>query len=122
MTTLTRHGTSQGYDDGDLQIRRTDYIVMVRGTVLLLPRRILFLLFEFADQPCVVRTRADLAEAAWGPVARAVKLQSIDQAVSRLRCTLKNQLPGLTYIHTHAGIGYRFEREPTDSMPRTSNS
>lgn len=119
MTTLTRHGMSQGYDDGDLQIRSSDYIVMVHGEVLLLPRRILFLLFEFAELPSVVRTRADLVEAAWGPVACAVKLQTIDQAVSRLRRTLRSRLPGLTYIHTHAGIGYRFEREPTDLMPKT---
>lgn len=126
MATLTRTGADRNrsggspgestdrsgyrYDDGDLVVRSADYIVIARGQVLVLPRRVLFLLFEFARRPGVVRTRADLADASWGPVARRVKLQSIDQAVSRLRSALAEALPELAYIHTHQGVGYRFQR------------
>jgi DNA-binding response OmpR family regulator len=99
------------YDDGDLVVRPDDYLAFADGKMLALPRRVLFLLFELADRPGVVRTRADLATGAWGPMSRDLKLQSVDQAVSRLRQALAAALPGLAYVHTHPGLGYRFQRE-----------
>jgi DNA-binding response OmpR family regulator len=100
------------YDDGDLIVRPADYVALARGRLLELPKRILLLLFELARQPGVIRTRADLAGGAWGSRAREIKLQSIDQAISRLRHALRDAIPEIEYVHTHAGLGYRFEREP----------
>ena len=99
------------YDDGDLIVRPGDYVALARGRLLELPRRVLFLLFELASRPGVVRTRAELAVGAWGSQANRMKLQSVDQAVSRLRHCLEGALPELDYVHTHTGLGYRFERE-----------
>jgi DNA-binding response OmpR family regulator len=99
------------YDDGDLIVRPSDYVALARGQLLDLPRRVLFLLFELARRPGVVRTRADLAVGAWGAQANRIKLQSVDQAISRLRHSLYESLPELDYVHTHTGLGYRFERE-----------
>jgi DNA-binding response OmpR family regulator len=86
-------------------------VAIARGRHLRLPRRVLFLLFELASAPGRVRTRAELAERAWESGARRVKLKSVDQAVSRLRRTLKEVLPEIEYIHTQTGVGYRFLRE-----------
>jgi DNA-binding response OmpR family regulator len=102
---------SHVYDDGDLIVRPDDFIAQARGELLELPRRVLFLLFELARQPGVVRTRADLGSGAWGERARTIKPQSVDQAISRLRHALAEAIPEIEYVHTHAGLGYRFERE-----------
>jgi DNA-binding winged helix-turn-helix (wHTH) protein len=110
-----------GYDDGDLTVRSAHYIALARGEVLVLPRRVLFLLFELARSPGSVRSRADLAEAAWGSVGRRIKLQSIDQSISRLRGALGEALPGLSYVHTHPGAGYRFERELAEDGERVGS-
>lgn len=108
------------YDDGDLVVRPDDFLAFAHGRVLTLPKRVLFLLFELADRPGVVRTRADLATGAWGPQARDVKLQSVDQAISRLRQVLAEALPGVEYVHTHPGLGYRFDRQAANGGPRGS--
>ena len=99
------------YDDGDLIVRPNDFVALARGTLLELPRRVLFLLLELAREPGVVRTRSDLGMHAWGPRASRIKPQSIDQAISRLRHALSEAIPGVEYVHTHPGLGYRFERK-----------
>jgi DNA-binding response OmpR family regulator len=106
-----RRPESYVYDDGDLIVRPDDYVALARGRLLELPKRILFLLFELARQPGTVRTRLDLGVGAWGPGGREIKLQSIDQAISRLRGALSDAIPEIEYVHTHPGLGYRFERE-----------
>jgi DNA-binding response OmpR family regulator len=99
------------YDDGDLVVRPDHFVVLAHGELLELPRRVLFLLLELARHPGVIRTRAELGDAAWGARARRIKPQSIDHAISRLRHSLSDAMPELEYVHTHAGLGYRFERE-----------
>jgi DNA-binding response OmpR family regulator len=99
------------YDDGDLIVRPDAFVALARGGLMELPRRVLFLLFELARQPGVVRTRADLRSGAWGARARTIKPQSVDQTISRLRHALAEAIPEIEYVHTHPGLGYRFERE-----------
>ena len=38
--------------------------------------------------------------------------RSVDVFVRKLRAKLQQVSPGWTYIHTHFGIGYRFDPEP----------
>jgi hypothetical protein len=38
--------------------------------------------------------------------------RSVDVFVRKLRAKIQKHSPGWTYIHTHFGIGYRFEPEP----------
>jgi DNA-binding response OmpR family regulator len=106
------------YDDGDLTVRPGDYIALARGRHLGMPRRVLFLLFALAHRPQAVVTRSELGLAAWGPAADDVKPRAVDQAVSRLRHSLALALPELDYIHTHKGLGYRFERVWAADDPR----
>ncbi len=38
--------------------------------------------------------------------------RSVDVFVRKLRTKIQKRSPGWTYIHTHFGIGYRFQPEP----------
>lgn len=102
------------YDDGVLKIRPSAYLALAYGEYLHLPKGVLFVLFEMAKRPGIVQSREELAERAWGPRGAEIGLKSVDQSVSRLRRELAAVLPRRCYIHTHAGIGYRFEGESVD--------
>jgi hypothetical protein len=40
--------------------------------------------------------------------------RSVDVFIRKLRIKLEKLSPGWAYIHTHFGIGYRFDPEPLD--------
>jgi DNA-binding winged helix-turn-helix (wHTH) protein len=39
--------------------------------------------------------------------------RSVDVFVRKLRSKLQRRSPGWEYIHTHFGVGYRFDPQPT---------
>ena len=55
--------------------------------------------------------REAIYQSVWG-YAMAHGDRSVDVFVRKLRAKLQKQSPGWNYIHTHFGIGYRFEPEP----------
>ena len=55
--------------------------------------------------------REDIYQRVWG-YAMAHGDRSVDVFVRKLRSKLQQHSPGWAYIHTHFGIGYRFEAEP----------
>ena len=71
----------------------------------------LAVLAELTRHEGAVRTRAQLIKAAWGP-GPAVGARTVDVRVKRLRDKISERIPDVDYIHTHAGIGYRFDRRP----------
>ena len=44
--------------------------------------------------------------------------RSVDVFVRKLRQKLERASPGWRYIHTHFGIGYRFDAQPLDASTR----
>ena len=92
---------------GRLQIRPDEHAALVDGRPLSLTMRELQLLVGFASHPQRILTREELFEAVWGVSPRRDD-RSVDVYVSRLRAKLGQALPGLSLIHTHSGIGYRF--------------
>ena len=52
--------------------------------------------------------REDLYQRVWG-YAMAHGDRSVDVFVRKLRAKLQKDSPGWNYIHTHFGVGYRFE-------------
>jgi hypothetical protein len=51
--------------------------------------------------------------------------RSVDVFVRKLRSKVEQASPGWVYIHTHFGIGYRFQAEPAggdDSPPPAPHS
>lgn len=101
------------YDDGRLQIRAADRVVLTDGRHLQLTPSQLGLLVELLRYAGAVRTREQLRAAVWGPDAEA-GVRAVDVAIARLRAQLRRRIPGVAYIHTDFRAGYRFAREPAD--------
>ena len=59
--------------------------------------------------------REDIYQKVWG-YAMAHGDRSVDVFVRKLRQKLKRHSAGWRYIHTHFGIGYRFDPEPLADM------
>ncbi len=55
--------------------------------------------------------REAVYQSVWG-YAMAHGDRSVDVFVRKLRAKLQRHSPGWSYIHTHFGIGYRFDPEP----------
>ena len=96
---------------GELEIRADQFQAFVSGQSLGLTRREFELLQVLADANGRVIEREEIYQRVWG-YAMAHGDRSVDVFVRKLRAKLQNQSAGWQYIHTHFGVGYRFEPEP----------
>ena len=55
--------------------------------------------------------RETIYQRVWG-YAMAHGDRSVDVFIRKLRQKLEKRSPGWSYIHTHFGVGYRFDPEP----------
>ena len=92
---------------GRLEIRPADHAALVDGRPLGLTLTELELLTVLSHNAERVMTREELLAAVWKRPYRKDD-RSVDVYVGRLRMKLRRALPGSSFIHTHAGIGYRF--------------
>jgi DNA-binding response OmpR family regulator len=92
---------------GQLEIRPDEHAALVDGHPLSLTVREFQLLIELASHEDRILTRAELYRSVWGGHLPE-RDRSIDVYVSRLRRKLAEAIPDQRFIHTHAGIGYRF--------------
>ena len=95
----------------DLEIRSDQYQAFVGGESLGLTRREFELLQLLAEVPGQVIEREEIYQRVWG-YAMAHGDRSVDVFVRKLRQKLQQHSPNWRYIHTHFGIGYRFDPEP----------
>jgi DNA-binding response OmpR family regulator len=95
---------------GELEIRPDQYQAFVSGQSLGLTRREFELLHLLADSRGRVIEREDIYQKVWG-YALAHGDRSVDVFVRKLRQKLQRYSASWTYIHTHFGIGYRFDPE-----------
>jgi DNA-binding response OmpR family regulator len=96
---------------GELEIRADQFQAFIGGDSLGLTRREFELLQVLADEQGMVVERDRLYERVWG-YAMAHGDRSVDVFVRKLRQKLQRRSQAWSYIHTHFGIGYRFEPEP----------
>jgi DNA-binding response OmpR family regulator len=82
----------------------------VGGQNLELTRREFELLHLLAQTPGNVLQREEIYQRVWG-YAMAHGDRSVDVFVRKLRQKLEGASPSWRYIHTHFGIGYRFQPE-----------
>lgn len=101
------------FSDGRLEIRAADRVVLTDGQHLHLAPSQLGLLVELLRHAGRARSREQLMAAVWGAGAEAGP-RAVDVAIARLRAQLRRRIPGVAYIHTDIGSGYRFAREPVD--------
>jgi DNA-binding response OmpR family regulator len=96
---------------GELEVRPDRFQAFVGGQPLDLTRREFELLYLLADERGQVLEREQIYQRVWG-YAMAHGDRSVDVFVRKLRQKLEKRSPSWAYIHTHFGIGYRFEPEP----------
>jgi DNA-binding response OmpR family regulator len=74
-----------------------------------------FEILQLLVQSDRVLRREEIYERVWG-YAMAHGDRSVDVFVRKLRQKLGSASPGWDYIHTHFGVGYRFEPVPNDAF------
>ena len=99
---------------GELEVRQDQFQAYVAGRTLDLTRREFELLSTLADGAGRVFEREEIYRRVWG-YEMAHGDRSVDVFVRKLRSKIEKGSPGWSYIHTHFGIGYRFEAEPIGS-------
>jgi DNA-binding response OmpR family regulator len=95
---------------GELEIRADQFQAFVSGRNIDLTRREFELLQLLAEAQSRVLPREEIYQRVWG-YAMAHGDRSVDVFVRKLRQKLESASPGWKYIHTHFGIGYRFDAE-----------
>jgi DNA-binding response OmpR family regulator len=97
----------------ELEIRADQFQAFADGQSIGLTRREFELLQLLAEIPGQVIEREQIYQKVWG-YAMAHGDRSVDVFVRKLRQKLHLHSPGWVYLHTHFGIGYRFDPEPVD--------
>ena len=96
---------------GNLVIRPDELLAHVDGRPLILTMRELSLLVALARRGGRVVAREELYAVVWQQPYRPYE-RSVDVYVAKLRQKLEEAAPGWRYIHTHFGLGYRFDAQP----------
>jgi DNA-binding response OmpR family regulator len=112
-----RHGamsstSSETLVAGELEIRRDMFEGFVGGRPIGLTRREFELLHLLANHRGKVVPREEIYQRVWG-YAMVHGDRSADVFVRRVRKKLESASPSWRYLHTHFGVGYRFEPEET---------
>jgi DNA-binding response OmpR family regulator len=93
---------------GELEIRADQFQAFVSGQSVGLTRREFELLQVLAEAEGKVIEREEIYQRVWG-YAMAHGDRSVDVFVRKLRRKLEKLSAGWEYIHTHFGVGYRFD-------------
>ena len=95
---------------GELEIRADQFQAFVGRRSVDLTRREFELLELLAKAEGKVLQREEIYQAVWG-YAMAHGDRSVDVFVRKVRQKLETASPDWSYIHTHFGVGYRFQPE-----------
>ena len=98
---------------GELEIRADQFQAFVRTTSVDLTRREFEVLQLLAQAKGKVLQREEIYQAVWG-YTMAHGDRSVDVFVRKVRQKLEKASPDWNYIHTHFGVGYRFDPERRD--------
>ena len=96
---------------GELEVRADRFQAFVDGKSVELTRREFELIELLSAAEGRVLEREEIYQRVWG-YAMARGDRSVDVFVRKLRQKLEKASPGWRYIHTHFGVGYRFNPEP----------
>ena len=97
----------------ELSIRADQFQAFAAGRSVDLTRREFEVLQLLAGAEGKVLQREEIYQQVWG-YAMAHGDRSVDVFVRKLRQKLEAGSPGWRYIHTHFGVGYRFDPEARD--------
>jgi DNA-binding response OmpR family regulator len=100
---------------GELEIRADQFQAFVGTSSVDLTRREFEVLQLLAQAKGKVLQREEIYQAVWG-YAMAHGDRSVDVFVRKVRQKLEKVSPDWNYIHTHFGVGYRFDPERADGV------
>jgi DNA-binding response OmpR family regulator len=95
---------------GELEIRADQFQAFVRSSSIDLTRREFEVLQLLAQAEGKVLQREEIYQAVWG-YAMAHGDRSVDVFIRKVRQKVEQASPSWSYIHTHFGVGYRFDPE-----------
>ena len=95
---------------GELEIRADQFQAFASGISVDLTRREFEVLQLLAQTEGKVLQREEIYQSVWG-YAMAHGDRSVDVFVRKVRQKLEKASPDWNYIHTHFGVGYRFQPE-----------
>jgi DNA-binding response OmpR family regulator len=95
---------------GELEIRADQFQAFAAGRNVDLTRREFEVLQLLAGAEGKVLQREEIYQAVWG-YAMAHGDRSVDVFIRKVRQKLEQASPDWVYLHTHFGVGYRFEAE-----------
>ena len=98
---------------GDLELRPAECTAIAGDRLLTLTAREFELLTALVEREGRVVSREELHRSVWGEHYHKSD-RSVDVYVARLRHKLRHALPGMRFIHTRFGFGYRFEAQPCE--------
>jgi DNA-binding response OmpR family regulator len=98
---------------GELEIRADQFQAFAGGRSVDLTRREFEVVQLLAAAEGKVLQREEIYQQVWG-YSMAHGDRSVDVFVRKLRQKLESASPAWRYIHTHFGVGYRFDPEPRD--------
>jgi DNA-binding response OmpR family regulator len=96
---------------GELEIRADQFQAFAAGRSVDLTRREFEVLQLLAQAEGKVLQREEIYQLVWG-YAMAHGDRSVDVFIRKVRQKLEQASPDWSYIHTHFGVGYRFDPEP----------
>jgi DNA-binding response OmpR family regulator len=96
---------------GELEIRADQFQAFAAGRSADLTRREFEVLQLLAQAEGKVLQREEIYQLVWG-YAMAHGDRSVDVFIRKVRQKLEQASPDWSYIHTHFGVGYRFDPEP----------
>jgi DNA-binding response OmpR family regulator len=96
---------------GELEIRADQFQAFAAGRSVDLTRREFEVLQLLAEAEGKVLQREEIYQLVWG-YAMAHGDRSVDVFIRKVRQKLEQASPDWSYIHTHFGVGYRFDPEP----------
>ncbi len=109
---------------GEIEIRADRFQAYVAGRSVELTRREFELLQLLAGATGSVLERGQMYQRVWG-YAMPHGDRSVDVFVRKLRQKLERSSPDWTYVHTHFGVGFRFDpehRSGVEWLGRTADS
>ena len=101
---------------GELEIRADQFQAFAGGASLDLTRREFEVLQLLAQAKGRVLQREEIYQAVWG-YTMAHGDRSVDVFIRKVRQKLESASSGWSYIHTHFGVGYRFDPEYRAGRP-----
>jgi DNA-binding response OmpR family regulator len=116
---VRRRKQASGRDDdgpvvaGGLEIRADQFQAFADGRSADLTRREFEVIQLLAHAEGKVLQREEIYQQVWG-YAMAHGDRSVDVFIRKVRQKLESASPGWKYIHTHFGVGYRFDPELRD--------